>query len=516
VVTLAAWGAGLGVLAQRQLNRTASDRLAEAAVRLGPGAVYFSEEEAGRHVGFASVTIDTVPGGLLVTNYAVRDRRDGLAVVREVDQTEARFSRGLKLQQINVSRGARAYRTTASLEVQSDSQALIIRTRGGVVDSSIQVFRPPLLLPTLVPTAIALGDRPSVGSKHTYDVYDDDTFAIRRMQFTVAAESLFVVVDSASWDSSTRRWLGAHADTVRGWRVSAADGDLDIWIDPQGRQIQSRRSACRTLCTDTSSAVLRRTAYELAFENWRSGSPLSRATPDATDVPLDWPIDAAIEHSAITLGQLNLSQLNVAGPWQLLSNDTLRVVRATLPNATGYWLPPHRAFRTEHARDLRIEPLLEVEEPAVKALAMRIRASDPDPRRVAAALSRWISDSITLGAVDGRPSALEAIRSRAGDPRRHTNLFVALSRALGMPARRVSGVLVRGESLRPWQWAEVLLDNVWVPADPSIGSFPADAGHVRLFTAVTDCDAALERLIARHSVRVVHTPAAISTPHGTR
>ncbi len=512
VVTLAAWGAGLGVLVQRQLNRTASDRLAEAAVRLAPGAVYFSEEQDERHVGFASVTVDTVPGGLLITDYAVRDRREGQAMVREVSQTEARYSRGLKLQQVSVSRGGRGNRTTASLVVTSDSQALLIQTRGGVDDSSTHAFRPPLLLAGLVPTAIALGDRPSVGSKHTYDVFDDQSLAIRRMRFTVAAESLFIVVDSAAWDSSTRRWLGAHADTVRGWRVSADDGDVDIWIDPQGRPILSRRIACRTHCAGASSAVLRRTAYELAFENWRTSSPLSRAAAEAADAPVLWPLRANIEQSRVALGQLNIAQLNVAGPWQQLSNDTLRVIRATLPTSTGYWLPPHRSFRAEHVRDLRVEPLLEVEEPAVKALAMRIRAGDPDPRRVASALSRWIADSISRDAVDGRPSALEAIRSRSGDARRHTNLFVAMSRSLGMPARRVSGVLVRAESVRPWQWAEVLLGDAWIPADPSLGDFPADAGHVRLFTAVTDSDAELERLIARLNVRAIMTSAAPSQP----
>jgi transglutaminase-like putative cysteine protease len=254
--------------------------------------------------------------------------------------------------------------------------------------------------------------------------------------------------------------------------------------------------------------TLRRTAYELAFENWRSASALSREAVTREDTPSAWPNDAPLEQAAVALGQLNIAQLNIGGPWQQLSADTLYVVRATLPVSTGYWLPPQRSFRADHARDLRVEPLLEVEEPAVKALAIRLRAGDPDPRRVAAALSRWIADSISHDAVDGRPSALEAIRSRSGDARRHTNLFVALSRSLGMPARRVSGVLVRGESVRPWQWAEVLLGDTWVPADPSLGAFPTDAGHVRLFTAVTDSDIELERLIARLNMRAVVPSAA--------
>ena len=64
---LAAWGAGIAAFAQREISRSPREKLAEIAARVAPGATYFAVERAGAHVGFASNTIDTIPGGLLVT-----------------------------------------------------------------------------------------------------------------------------------------------------------------------------------------------------------------------------------------------------------------------------------------------------------------------------------------------------------------------------------------------------------------------------------------------------------------
>jgi hypothetical protein len=58
-----------------------------------------------------------------------------------------------------------------------------------------------------------------------------------------------------------------HNDTVRAWRLDGADGAL--WVDALGRIVRHERS---------DGYTLQRTAYELAFENWRSTSPLSNRT----------------------------------------------------------------------------------------------------------------------------------------------------------------------------------------------------------------------------------------------
>ena len=69
VAILVAWVAGLGFLARRDLFVGETQRLAEAAMRLNPGATYFQVEQNGRQIGFASTTLDTTTTQTFIVTY---------------------------------------------------------------------------------------------------------------------------------------------------------------------------------------------------------------------------------------------------------------------------------------------------------------------------------------------------------------------------------------------------------------------------------------------------------------
>ena len=83
VAVLIAWGIGLGLLARRELFASLADLLAEAAMRLNPGATFYIVEQQGKQIGFASNTIDTVQNGIDVTDYYVADFSTGARPHRE-------------------------------------------------------------------------------------------------------------------------------------------------------------------------------------------------------------------------------------------------------------------------------------------------------------------------------------------------------------------------------------------------------------------------------------------------
>ena len=56
VAILGAWAASIGWLVKRELFRPTGTRLAEAALSVPPGAVYYRLDVAGQQVGFASST----------------------------------------------------------------------------------------------------------------------------------------------------------------------------------------------------------------------------------------------------------------------------------------------------------------------------------------------------------------------------------------------------------------------------------------------------------------------------
>jgi transglutaminase-like putative cysteine protease len=79
-------------------------------------------------------------------------------------------------------------------------------------------------------------------------------------------------------------------------------------------------------------------------------------------------------------------------------------------------------------------------------------------------------------------TALDVLIHLKGDCTEHALLFVALCRAAGLPARRVSGLVYAGPAERSFgmhAWAEVYVGQ-WVDVDPTLNQFPADATHIRL------------------------------------
>src|SRR2546429_9104783 len=67
VAILGAWAASLGWLVKREFFRPTGTRLAEAALSVPPGAVYYRLDVGDRQGGVASSTIDTQATRIRVT-----------------------------------------------------------------------------------------------------------------------------------------------------------------------------------------------------------------------------------------------------------------------------------------------------------------------------------------------------------------------------------------------------------------------------------------------------------------
>lgn len=499
---LAAWGAGIAIFAQREATRSPMERLAESAVRIAPGPTYFAVSEEERHVGFSSFTTDTIPDGLQFTEYEVREVRAVNASGRRVRQVVSRASRALALREVVVSAGG----PIATATVLDDSTLLVIREGASGVDTTRERYAKPLLLPSLVPLAVALGEAPSIGDRHAYDVFDPTTLRVRRLSVTLVAESTLLVVDSAAFDASARRWRAEHTDTVQAWRLveDRAPG-LDLWVDALGRTVSSQENA-------TTTHV--RTSYEMAFENWRS---IGRASGDSVTAPMATMtrVRGAARLARLTLVArgLPIARLAVTAPWQRIVGETIHVsVPVATPRPSGYWLPTHRDFRARHRGDLKVEPGMEVESPAIAGAARRLRNGQADPHRFAETLLRWVSDSIRLEPTLTPPSALTTMRSAAGDADHHTLLYIALARAAGIPARAARGLVRHDDAWLSHSWAEVFVGGDWLPVDPTSGQFPADAAHVRLVLGFVGIAPELERLVSRATLTVVSLTPVTPAP----
>lgn len=499
------WAAGLGVLTHRELFRPHAERLAEAGLRVTPGATYFAVLQKGVQIGFASTTIDTANGGITVEDYLVADLPVAGKLHRASARTSVHLSRALRVSTFTLDVDADVTPIKASGRVLGDTLLeFTLKTAAGEKPDTQRVkLTGPILLPTLVPLAIALGDRPKVGRGITLPLFDPISMTPKEVRINVDAESLFVMNDSSIYDPATLRWRGALPDTVRAWKLSSEGGgsrSFSGWVDEQGRVM---------LANQLLGLTLERRPYEVAFENWKAETQKRGNTVTAdqdiyenTAISASKKLHASISELKVRLTGVDLDGFDVKGYRQKLRVDTLTVTREAPSALAAVYQLPNGARGSVMSVFLDPEPLIEVDNKEIVALATRLRGTDTDPRVVAERINKWLYDSLGKKITVGVPDALGTLRSRQGDCNEHTQLYVALARAAGIPARVAAGLAYVDGKFYYHAWPEIWLER-WVAVDPTFGQFPADASHLRFTIGGLGKQAELLRLMGALHIDVL-------------
>jgi len=502
---LLAWLAGLGLLVRREYFRPSSARLLEAALRITPGASFYAVRQGTDQIGFASTTIDTTGTGITVADYVVADLPLAGRLQRASAQTNVTLSRAFALRDFTASVQSETGPVRVAGRALGDTLLVLAITAPGAPPDTQRVrLTGPVLLPTLVPLQIALME-PEVGKRYTFATFDPTAMATREIGVTVAAESLFVVADSAGYDRAAQRWTVAHEDTVRAWRLqpdgNGAGGASGIpglgvvagWVDEQGRLVRSAQPG---------GIVLERTAYEVAFENWRAEMRRGPRTVTADRDVLETTALAAdalrgkraIGRLRVRLSNVDLAGFDLDGGRQALRGDTLEITREDPATLRASYVPASREIRQRFRAETSPEPLIQSGAWPIVSLAVRIADRDQDAVAITRKITRWVHDSLAKEISVGVPSALQVLEARRGDCNEHAVLAVAMLRAMGIPARVAAGLAYIDGKFYYHAWPEVWLDR-WVAADPTFGEFPADAAHLRFVSGGLSRQAELLRLI---------------------
>ena len=161
----------------------------------------------------------------------------------------------------------------------------------------------------------------------------------------------------------------------------------------------------------------------------------------------------------------------------------------------------------DRARYLGPAPFLESDAPEIRAEAARAVAEVRGVRARAERLVRHVNALVEKKPTVSLPSALEVLRTRVGDCNEHTALYVALARALDIPARVAVGLVHLHGAFYYHAWAEVYLEEkgrgLWLPVDPTLNEFPADATHLRLSRGGLEKQAVILGLIGRATLTFV-------------
>jgi hypothetical protein len=162
------------------------------------------------------------------------------------------------------------------------------------------------------------------------------------------------------------------------------------------------------------------------------------------------------------------------------------------------------------------EPLLESDDPVIRAEAeIAVNGVEGDRARVER-LTRYVNGLLDKKPTVSLPSAREVLRTKVGDCNEHTALFVAMARSLGIPARIAVGLVFMHGAFYYHAWPEVYImerpgRGLWLPVDPTLNQFPADATHLRLARGGLDRQAAILPLIGRLKMTIVELELAPGT-----
>ncbi len=491
IAILTAWVLSLGWLVKREVFRPTGARLAEAALAVPPGALFYRLDVGGQQMGYSSTTIDTLPSALRVETVFVLD----VPALGKLHRTTARsttmLSRALRLQSVVASFDGDIGRFETHGRVLGDTVFSVAIVSGQDSQMTRIPLKGPVTLPALLPLRLAFGGELQSGRSYTARLFDPLLVTGRDVTARVSAETTLVVSDSADIDSTTMTWVPVHFDTVRAFRIDQEANGVTThsWIDAQGRIV---------LTASEPGFSMERAAFEIVYENFkhRDTARVARSStaPGADAIVPLTALAAGVQASPTPRQRLRLL---------LNQRDTVEIVQASAiqAGAAAYRLPSQD---TALARWLAPEPLIQSHDPRIAAQGRLIIGRERSPGRVAELLTHWVSRSLqrATSIEPSAPSAVKVLETRRGDCNEAATLFVALARGAGLPARTVAGLIYLNGRFYYHAWAEVFL-SAWTAVDPTFDQLPADASRLPIVTGGLARQVELVPLIGRLQLEVL-------------
>jgi transglutaminase-like putative cysteine protease len=492
----------MGFHVRREYFRPETEVLAYGAARLGPGTHFYAVELDGRTIGLASSRLAATATGFELEELLQLDLPAMGRTQRAVVRTRAELGSALELREFDfrLESGLGDYRVRG--QARGDSLLTLTLDAGAGDHVSTLPLASSATLPAALPLRLAAGGRLLEGRETTARVIDPSALAERTVSVRVTMRDRLAVPDSVAQDGRGA-WRAASHDTISVWVVEERYGGVSVtsWLDQEGRIVRSE---------SPMGFTIRRLPYELADQAWRrdrSDPELARgygAIIESTAIAASADLRAAARSAdalAVRLLNVDLTGFDLDGGRQRLAGDTLVVRREGSEAMVATYRLPY-AGGNSPADALAATPLAQSGDPRIVEAARMIAAGSPDPTDVARRLNDWVHGSLAKVITPSIPSAVQVLEAGEGDCNEHTVLYVALARALGLPAREATGVVYLDGRFFYHAWPEVWLGD-WVAVDPTLGRFPAGPGHLRFLVGGLARQVELVRLIGRLELELV-------------
>jgi hypothetical protein len=497
VMVLVAWVVQMGVLAREAWFSTPVALAADLA-RYGTSAqwrgIYYRGDKIGFSVGQTTPVADgyeiredsSLQMTLLGSTTAVRLK--SLAVV----------DRSFQLQRFSFSLDPGTGPTTVEGRLDGRRLTFTVRTTSGERTETRELREPPALSLNL-PRALAARGL-EAGEKLEVSVFDPATLSNAPMRLEVKSREVVraqgrpvpaFLVEGHLAGITTRTWITDVGDVVR---EESPMGLIVVRETPEQAQALAVPGDIRQDLLESAAIVPQ--------------------TPRRIDDP------TTVARLRVRLDGLEgFDPADLQGAGQTTIGDVIEVrdprdlVSGPLDGDLAPFLSP--------------EPFIESDAPEIQAEARKAVAGATAPRLRAERLVRYVHALIEKKPTVSLPSALEVLRTRVGDCNEHTALFVAMARASGLPARVAAGLVYLRGAFYYHAWPEVWIETdrgrgLWLPVDPTLNQFPADATHIRLARGGLDRQAAILGLVGRARLEIEDlelrpgaTPILVGRPAAT-
>lgn len=498
VALVLAWGVQMVELVRRAYLQATPLALAADLARYGAGAQWKGVYYRGEKIGFmVSQTLPRPGGGFeLQEDGQLRMSLLGAASAARL-RTQVRVDQAFSLQGFSFSLdpGTGAISVEGSLE--GSRLRLEVKTPGGTRSETRQLAEAPLLALNLPRRLAAEGL--VAGRRLEVSVFDPATLRNARMSIDVKSREVVQAaglptpafrVETRFAGISATSWITDVGEVVK------EESALGLVVVKESREHAVAMAVPGSVQTDmlAAAAVVPRSRQRI--DDPRGVARLRVRLSGASFPPED--LEGAGQRRVDDL--IEISDLQHAAPGQ------------ADPEASHYLGP---------------EPFLESDDPAILAEARKAVAGVEGPRGRAERLVRHVNAILEKKPTVSLPSAREVLRTRVGDCNEHTALYVAMARALEIPARVAVGLVYLHGAFYYHAWAEVYLagpgagQGQWLPADPTLNEFPADATHIRLARGGLDRQAVILPAIGKLELSIVeiqskpgYTPILVGRPDG--
>lgn len=511
---LLTWVAAISFHVRREYFRSEAVVLAAGAESLGPGSYFYTVEMEGRAIGLASSRLDTIPEGFSFDDMLQLEVPAMGARHSAVVRTRARLGRSLELLDFRFTLDSEIGDFDVRGEAREDSTLVLTMAAGSGDQVTVLPLDRSLTLPVALPLRMAAGGRLEVGREYSARVFDPSSMSDREVTVKVTGRDMVVVPDSVALQERSGRWRPVRYDTIPVWVVEESYGGVSVtsWLDDDGRMV---------VAESPMGFRVKRAPYELALQAWESAQADPRLAAGYGSVIENTAIAANVDLSnaalgvsrlAVKLREVELEGFDLEGGRQALRGDTLVVTREPLPVRASYRLPytiddPAASSSLSGPpgpESLESTPLIQTGDPRIVRTAREIAGGETRPAEVARRLTEWVYGRLRKDITLSIPSAVQVLEMGQGDCNEHTVLYVALARALGLPARTAVGLVHLDGRFYYHAWPEVWLDG-WVAVDPTLDQYPADATHLRFLVGGLARQIELIRLIGRLDLEIVST-----------